>query len=142
MLTFKNTQKIHSMADIKDILGNLRGLKDTVDRLDGYTDDTYNNASEAVDYANYTQSSAGDAQSSVNDATSEVRDIIEHLEEYLEEQDNSAIPEGVTAILELLRAKIKVAHDLVGDIDRLLNAAISDLNNTPLPLKEEQPEAV
>ena len=135
------------MADIKDILGNLRGLKDTVDRLDSYTDDTYNNASETVDYANYTQSSAGDAQSSASDATSEVREIIEHLEEYLEEQGDTAIPEGVTAILELLRTKIEVAHGLVSDIERLLNAAISDLTNTPLPLKEvplkqEQPEAV
>ena len=131
------------MADIKDILGNLRGLKDTVDRLDSYTDDTYNNASETVDYANYTQSSAGDAQSSASDATSEVREIIEHLEE----QGDTAIPEGVTAILELLRTKIEVAHGLVSDIERLLNAAISDLTNTPLPLKEvplkqEQPEAV
>jgi uncharacterized phage infection (PIP) family protein YhgE len=130
------------MADIKDILENLRGLKDSVDRIENETDDAYNNAAEAAEYANYAQSSAGDATSTASDASSEVTFIIEHLETYLEEQDNSAIPEGVTAILELLRAKIKVAHDLVGDIDRLLNAAISDLNNTPLPLKEEQPEAV
>lgn len=127
------------MADIKDILGNLQELKQTVNRIESETDDAYNNAVEAVDYANYAQGSAGDANSNASDASSEVAEIIGYLEEYLEDQDNSAIPEGVTAILELLRTKIEVAHGLVSDIERLLNAAISDLTNTPLPLKEEQP---
>lgn len=127
------------MANIKDILGNVRELKETVDRIEQETDDAMGNANEAADYANYAQGSAGDANCTASEASSEIAEIIDYLESYLEEQDESNIPEGVTAILELLRTKIEVAHGLVSDIERLLNAAISDLTNTPLPLKEEQP---